>query len=200
MHVEPLLDDLVGVRGIDRAIGAAMPHRNFRPRASMIRSLAHQISQLAGRAGGRLKHSVQRFPHIGRDAERQPRDNGAGRKHFGIGGEHDRRHGAARREPGDENAMRVDLMVAHHPRDHLPDRAGFAAPACGIFRIEPVEAAVGVVRWLLLGHQQRETIMLRERGPAGAQIVAGGGLTTAVQDDDQTRAPVAGRQARRRTS
>ena len=33
MHVEPLLDDLVGIGGIDGAVGAAMPDRQFRPRA-----------------------------------------------------------------------------------------------------------------------------------------------------------------------
>src|SRR5882672_7552902 len=36
VHVEPLLDDFIGVRGVDGAIGAAMPHRKFWPWAAMI--------------------------------------------------------------------------------------------------------------------------------------------------------------------
>src|SRR5712691_2105680 len=35
-HVEPLLDNLIGVRGVDGAIGAAMPHRKLWPWALMI--------------------------------------------------------------------------------------------------------------------------------------------------------------------
>jgi len=46
MHIEPLLDDLVGVGGVDGAIGAAMPNRELRPRSFMIGRLAHQISQI----------------------------------------------------------------------------------------------------------------------------------------------------------
>ena len=161
MHVEPLLDDLVGVGGIDRAIGAAMPYRNLRPRALVRRGAAHEIAEFGGRAGRRLEHAAQRFPDIAGDAERQARDDGAGREQFGIGGEHDRGHGAAGGKPGDEDAPLVDLVVLDHARDHLPDRTGFAAIAGGVFRIEPVEAALAVVRRLLLGHQQRKTIMSR---------------------------------------
>src|SRR5258708_1180998 len=79
--------------------------------------------------------------------------------------------------------MLIDFVVANHPRDHLPYRAGFAAVARGVFRIEPVEAPLGIVRRLLLGHQQCKTVALRQGGPAGAQIVAGGGLAASVQND-----------------
>src|SRR6202012_2081833 len=71
-------------------------------------------------------------------------------------------------------------------RDHLPDRTGFAAVARRLFGIEPVEATLAVIGKLLLRHQQCETVMLRERGPTGAEIVAGSGLTAAMQHYDQS--------------
>ena len=171
MHVEPLLDDLVGIGRVDGAIGAAMPHRKLRPRAFVLRGIAHQVAQFGRRARWRLEHAVQRFAHIAGDAKRQAGDHGAGREQLGIGGEHHRRHGAAGGKSGDENAARIDPVVADHPRDHLPDRTGLAAAARGVFRIEPVEAAIGVVRRLLLRHQQREPIVFCQRRPAGAEIV-----------------------------
>jgi hypothetical protein len=47
---------------------------------------------------------------------------------------------------------------------------------------------LAVVERLLLRHQQCEAIVFRQRGPAGAQIVAGGGLTASVQHDDKAGA------------
>ncbi len=79
----------------------------------------------------------------------------------------------------------IDFVIGDHPRDHLPDRSGFAAAARDIARIEPVEAGVGVVGALLFGHQQRKAIALGERRPAGAEVVSGRGLAAAVQDDDE---------------
>src|SRR5260370_41656904 len=76
-------------------------------------------------------------------------------------------------------------MLAHHVRDHLPDRAGFAALARGIFRIEPVETGLRVVRGLLLRHEQGKTVALGKRRPAGAHIVAGRTLSASVQHDDK---------------
>ena len=54
-----------------------------------------------------------------------------------------------------------------------------------VFRIEPVEAALRVVRSLLLRHQQGKAVTLRQRRPAGAEIVTSGGLAAAMQNDDQ---------------
>ena len=78
-------------------------------------------------------------------------------------------------------------MDGDHPRDHVPDRKGFAAVARGVFRIEPIEAGGGVVGRLLLRHQQGEAVALGERRPAGAEIVTSGGLPAAMQHDDQRR-------------
>jgi len=76
-------------------------------------SIAHQISQFAGRTGGRYEHSAYRFPHIGRNAKRQACDDGAAGEYFGIGGEHDRCHGAAGGKPGDEYAMPIDAYIVN---------------------------------------------------------------------------------------
>ncbi len=70
-------------------------------------------------------------------------------------------------------------------RDHLADRPRLAAVPRSVFRIEPVEAGVAIVDALLLGHHQREAVMLRERRPSRAEIVSSGGLAAAMQHDDE---------------
>jgi len=115
-------------------------------------------------------------------------------KHLRIGGEHRRGHGAAGGQAGDEDAASADVMIGGHFFDHLPDRAGLALVARDVFRVEPVEAGVGVVGRLLLRHQERKAVTLRQRRPAGAEIIAGGALAAAVQYHDQ-RGPA--RQVRR---
>jgi hypothetical protein len=134
---------------------------------------AHEIAQFAGGARRRLHHAAERFAHIAGDAERETGDDGAAREHFRIDSEHHRRHRAAGGKAGDIDAAGIDFVIGDHPRDHLPDRSGFALAARDIARIEPVEAGIGVVRGLLLGHQQRKAIALGERRPAGAEIVSG---------------------------
>ena len=172
VNVEPLLDDFVGVAGVHGAIGAAVPHRHFRPRALVLGGLADEIAQFVGGTRRRLHHAAERFADIAGDAERQAGDDGAAREHFRIDRQHHRRHRAAGGKAGDIDAAGIDFVIGDHPRDHLPDRSGFAAAARDIARIEPVEAGVGVVGRLLLGHQQRKAITLGERRPAGAEIVS----------------------------
>ena len=185
MHVEPLLDDLVGVRRIDGLVGAAVPHRKFRPGAFVRRCVADEIAELARRARRRLVHAAQGLLEIGGDAIGQARDDSAAREHFRIGRQHHRGHGAAGGKAGDEDTIRVDAVIARHLRDHLPDRQRFAAVARNIFRIEPVEAAIAIVRRLLLRHQQRKAVALCQPRPAGACIVTCSILGAAVQHDDQ---------------
>ena len=146
---------------------------------------AHEIAEFARRARRRLHHAAQRLADIAGDAERQAGNDGAGGKHFRIGGEHHRGHGAAGGQTGDEDAARVDAVIVDHLCDHLPDRSGFAAIARNVFRIEPVEAGVGVVGGALLRHQQRKAVALGQRRPAGADIVAISGLPAAMQHDDE---------------
>lgn len=76
-------------------------------------------------------------------------------------------------------------MVAHHPRDHPADRTSFSLATRHVIRRKPIETAVGVVRRLLLRHQQREPIMPGECRPTGAVIVAGRRLAAAMQHDDE---------------
>src|ERR1700758_1999988 len=45
MHVEPLLDDLAGIVGMDGAIGAAMPHRHARKMPAMPGGAAHELAK-----------------------------------------------------------------------------------------------------------------------------------------------------------
>src|SRR6202012_4887462 len=94
-------------------------------------------------------------------------------------------HRAARGKSGDEDAARIDVVILDHARDHLADRGYLAASARDVLRVEPVEAAMGIVRGLLLRKQHGKPIMMRERGPAGAAVITGRVLTAAMQDDDQ---------------
>ena len=73
VNVEPLLDDFVGVAGVHRAVGAAVPHRHFRPRALVLGGLADEIAQFAGGARRRLHHAAERFADIAGDADRADR-------------------------------------------------------------------------------------------------------------------------------
>jgi hypothetical protein len=50
---------------------------------------------------------------------------------------------------------RAGPMVRHHRRDHLPDRAASMSPFY-IPALKPVEAAIGIVRSLLLGKKQSD--------------------------------------------
>ncbi len=133
----------------------------------------------------RAMHPGQCFPNIGGDAERQTRDDGAGSEHFRIGRKHHRGHRAAGGQAGDEDSARIDAMIGAHARDHLPDRCGLALTARDVVGVEPVEAAIGVVGELLLRHQQRKAAVLRQRRPAGAEIITSGGLAAAVQHDHE---------------
>ncbi len=185
VQVEPLLDDLVGIAGIDGAVGAAVPHRDPRPGSAMVRGTAHEIAEFALGPCRGVKHAVQRLAQIRGDAIGQAGDHRTGRKHLRIGREHHRGHAAAGGQAGDEDAPGVDAMRLRHVRDHLADRTGLAAVPRGVFRIEPVEAGVGVVGPLLLGHQKRKAVMARQHRPSRAEIVAGRGLAAAVQHDDE---------------
>ena len=185
VQVEPLPDQRVGIGRIDRPVGIAVPHRQLRPWPFVRSGTAHQIAELMARARRSVTHFLQRLPHIERDAVRQARDHRAAGEDVRISREHRRRHRAARRQTGDEDPRTVDVMAARHVLDHLPDRADLAAVAADVVRREPVEAGVGIVGAGLLRQQQREAVTLRQRAPAGADLIAGGILGAAVQDHDQ---------------
>ena len=130
----------------------------------------------------------------GRPAMTAPAANSSG-----IGREHHRGHRAARGKPGDEDPMLIDAVVGDHARDHLPDRGGLAAPARDVVRIEPVEAAIGVVRALLLRQQQAQS---RSASPASTSRRRGrnrrrSGRSHAARRP--ARAAAAASRARRRT-
>jgi len=187
MYVEPLLDEFVGVARIDRAVGASMPHRQFRPRALVLRCLAHEIAKFMRGARRRLHHPVERLPHVAGNSEWKTGNDRAARKHFRIGRQHHRRHGATGGQTGDIDAARIDLMLGDDPGDHLADGSRLALAARNIAGTEPVETGIGVVRRLLFGHQQGKPVSLRERRPSGAEIVPRRGLATAMQHNDQGR-------------
>ena len=131
----------------------------------------------------------------------KPGDDGAAGEYFRIGREHHRGHGAAGGKPGDEHAPRVDA----------DDRATIRAIICRIEQASPLSRAVSsglnqLKQPLALfdaccsRHQQREAVMLRQRRPAGAEIVAGRGLAAAMQHHDQRRRAAKRDRARTRTS
>jgi hypothetical protein len=78
--------------------------------------------------------------------------------------------------------------VAHdHVLDHLSDRQRFARIALHVARLEPVEAAQGVVAAPLLWQQHRKAVTVGKLRPAGAVVVGGSRLGAAVEHDDEPR-------------
>ena len=73
VNVEPLLDDFIGIAGVHGAIGAAVPHRHFRPRPLVLGGLADEVAQFIGGTRCRLHHAAERFADIAGDADRADR-------------------------------------------------------------------------------------------------------------------------------
>jgi hypothetical protein len=142
---------------------------------------------VARRPAAALEHAVEGLLHGVRGAVGQAGDDRAAGEDLGIGREHDRGHGAAGGQPGDEDAAAVDRMRGDHALDHRMDRRRLAEAALRVAAREPVEAGLRVVLALLLREEQREAMAIGEARPAGAVIVAGRRLRAAVQDDDERR-------------
>src|SRR5262249_46957183 len=90
-------------------------------------------------------HVLECLLHVGRSAVRKAGDDRAAREDFGIGREHDGRHGASGGEARDEDARRVDVVRGYHAADHLWDRFRLAATALDIAGLKPIEATVWIV-------------------------------------------------------
>jgi hypothetical protein len=78
-------------------------------------------------------------------------------------------------------------VLGDHPVDHLPDRLGLAGVAPDVAGLEPVEAGLRIVGGLLFGIEQHEAVLIGERRPASAVVVAGRRLRAAVQNDHEGR-------------
>jgi hypothetical protein len=87
----------------------------------MRRSLPYKISPFRRWPRGTLKHRFERLLHGGSGPVRKAGNDGARGKYFGVTGKHIRRHGASRRQPGNEDATPVDSMVNNRFFDHLPN-------------------------------------------------------------------------------
>lgn len=145
---------------------------------------------------------VRRDVHAGvgrgqaaRTAGGQPGGDGPAREDVGVGGQHVRRHGAARRQAGEVDAPGVAAVQRDGLVHHLLDRQCLATAASAVARLEPVETGVGVVDAARLRQDQRESVGVGELGPAGVRVVVVRALRAAVQGDDQRGA---GRQCVRR--
>ena len=187
MHIRPLLDDLARIHGLDRGIGAAVPHGDFRPRAAMRRRIAHQIAPFASRPRLSLEHAFEGFRNAGGAVIGQACDDGTAGEHLRIGRQHGRCHRSAGGKAGDEDAAAVDAMPSNGMLDHLADRMRLAVVAFDVAGLKPVEAALGIVGLLLLGIEQDEAVAIGQRGPARAVIVAGGRLRAAMENHHEGR-------------
>ena len=72
-------------------------------------------------------------------------------------------------------------MVRHHRRDHLPDRCCLSMSPFYVLALKPVEAAIGIVRSLLLGKKQSESEAVGQRRPSRLEIIAGRALRAACR-------------------
>ena len=134
VQIGPLPHQAFGIHRHHGRVGIAVPHRHARPRPAMARSRAHQVAPFVRAARAALKHALEGLLDIARRAVWQARDDRAGREHLRIGRQHGRRHRAAGREPGDEDAPAVDVVGADGLLDHLADRQHLAAIARGVVR------------------------------------------------------------------
>jgi hypothetical protein len=64
--------------------------------------------------------------------------------------------------------------------NHLSDRKRLAVSARDVTRQKPRETVFQIVGGLLLRINNRETEAVSQRGPAGAMVILGGGLRTAM--------------------
>src|SRR4051794_19968695 len=78
-------------------------------------------------------------------------------------------------------------MGLDHVLDHVPDRERLAVVALAVLALKPVEAALRIVRGLLLWNEQGEAVAVRERRPACAIVVAGCSLEAAMENNNQGR-------------
>ncbi len=93
-HSSIKLYDLARIHGLDRGIGAAVPHGNFRPRAAMRRRIADQIAPFASRPRLSLEHAFEASERWWRVIG-QACDDGTAGEHLRIGRQHGRCHRSA---------------------------------------------------------------------------------------------------------
>ena len=109
-------------------------------------------------------------------------------EHVGVDGGQDRRHRAARRQPGHEDATGVDRprrRRGHELADARDDRRGLAGAAPLVLGLEPVPAALRVGAAVLLGIDRDEPVtvgrLVHPRRGGEARRV----LRAAVQQADE---------------
>jgi len=112
VHVAPLPDDRIGVRGRHRLIGASMPYRERRPAAPMRRCRADLVTQLARRSVDIALHCRQSAPQVGRDAKWETRENCPAREHVRVGGEQCGSHSSASRQSCNVNPLAIEPMIS----------------------------------------------------------------------------------------
>ncbi len=134
-----------------------------------------------------MEHRGQGVLRVDRRAVGQTGDDCAAGEQVRIGGQHRRRHRAAGRQPGDVDALLVQPVVDHHVGDHAADRGDLALAARGVARLEPVEAAMRIVRAALLRQQQGEPMPLGQGRPPGPGVIRSGGLRAPVQHHHERR-------------
>ena len=109
-------------------ITASMPHRQDRRPLSSRGTLRLRASSLRPVWPAASAHPLERFGQVVGGGEGKSRDDCPASEDVGIGRQHDGRHRSARRQPGDEDALRVNAIAFDHMLDHLADRARLARP------------------------------------------------------------------------
>ncbi|MBB3163666.1 hypothetical protein FHS25_004146 [Rhizobium laguerreae] len=81
------------------------------------------------------------------------------------------------------NTRAVDTVFRNDLCDHPANGKDLAVIPAYVLWVKPIEAEVWIVCPSLLGKQQREAIVLGQSRPPGPNIISGGGLGAAVQDN-----------------
>src|SRR5262249_58158681 len=131
-------------------MGGAMQYRDFRPWPAMSGCCPHAIAKRLRGMSVLREHCLERFLNVASAPIGQPRDDGAAGKNLRIRCKHNRRHGAAGREAGDEYFAAVGSKCRNGVLDHLPDRKRLAVAARNVARQKPRETILRIVGGLLL--------------------------------------------------
>src|SRR6516225_8909761 len=164
-----------------------MPYRDFRPRPAMSGCGSYAIAKRLRGMTLLGEHGLERLLNVAGAPKGQSGNDGAAGKNLRVCCEHNRSHGAAGREASHEHFATVGSKCRNSVLDHLPDRKRLAVAARNVARQKPRETILRIVAGLLLRIDDREAKAVGERRPAGAVVILGSGLGTAMQRDHQWR-------------
>src|SRR6516225_6367750 len=187
VHIGPLPNDVFSIGRFYDRIAGTVPYRDFWPWSAMSGCCSHAIAKRLRSISLLAEHSLERLLYVARTPIGQSGDDGAASKNLRICCEHNRSHGAARREASHEDFAAVGGKCRNGVLDHLPDRKRLAMAARDVVQQKPRKTILRIVRRLLLRIDDREAEAIGKRRPTGSVVILYGSLGAAMEHDNQWR-------------